>query len=70
MHRQKIVPIFVLFVVVSLLAPVSALKTVVLVSDNPADMAIAKAVTDTAGGALVVSPWGPTMGKSFGRFSP
>ncbi len=63
MHRQKIVPIFVLFVVVSLLAPVSALKTVVLVSDNPADMAIAKAVTDTAGGALVVSPWGAYDGE-------
>ena len=58
MHRQKIVSIVVLFVVVSLLAPVSALRTVVLVSDNPADMAIAKAVADTAGGTIVVSPWG------------
>ncbi len=44
--------------VVSLLAPVNALGTVVLVSDNPADMAIARAVADTASGALVVSPWG------------
>ena len=48
----------VLFVVVSLLAPVNALRTVVLVSDNPADMAIARAVAETSGGVLVVSPWG------------
>ncbi len=58
MGKRIISTLLVLFVVVSLLAPVNALRTVVLVSDNPADMAIARAVAETSGGVLVVSPWG------------